>query len=132
MKTITLNFEQKKQLRELYGRYKSIKRKDYETREETIQARMEVKQEYTDSFSELKAAEISINDLPEYIYSKNQLLFIEDCEEQGLDVDFSYSGRGMFGNCCPAVRVYSHNDIKTKADTTMDSMGKGLVVYCEN
>lgn len=61
--------------------------------------------------------------------SENQRQFVKDAEECELDVDYNYSGRGMYGARCPAVRVGQANDIATKAKVSTDSMGRGMVVY---
>lgn len=63
--------------------------------------------------------------------SANQKQFVEDAEAQELDVDFGYSGRGMYGKTCPAVRVNSTSEFVTAATYKTDQMGKGLVMYAE-
>lgn len=117
----------KKQLKELYAYYKSIKREDYDDRDE-------FRNDYKEAFADLTKAmdEHGIADeydLLKIIYSPNQLQFIEDAESECLEVDYTYSGRCMYGDTCPAVRVDSHNDLKTKANTSIDSMGLGKVIY---
>jgi hypothetical protein len=67
--------------------------------------------------------------MPDYELSENQQLFVEDAEAQGHEVDYAYSGRGMYGRCCPAVTVDRAGTFGTKAETLSDSMGLGFVVY---
>jgi len=58
----------------------------------------------------------------------NQKLFIRAAKRAGLDV-YSYSGRGMYGDKCPAVTVSHAAAFKTRAKVSTDSMGKDVVVY---
>jgi len=67
-----------------------------------------------------------------YSLSDNQLQFCLDADEQGQEVNFNYSGRGMFGKSCPSVVVSDMNDMTTKARTRTDSMGLDLVIYAQN
>lgn len=59
----------------------------------------------------------------------NQQKFIDDARRQGHRVDFDYSGRGMFGATCPAVRLDSIHEFNTSAAVHTDNMGLGYVVY---
>ncbi len=68
--------------------------------------------------------------MPEKKLSANQKKFVRQAENAGLEVDFGYSGRGMYGETCPAVRVDYSDDFKTTANTCSDSMGRGIVIYC--
>jgi hypothetical protein len=61
--------------------------------------------------------------------SENQKLFVKDAERQGFEVDFEYSGRGMYGMECPAVRCNAPGEFGTKAGISSDAMGKGIVIY---
>jgi hypothetical protein len=65
----------------------------------------------------------------DYELSDNQKRFVADAEAQDCEVDYTYSGRGMYGQKCPAVRISSVGDFGTKASTSSDSMGLGFVVY---
>lgn len=65
-----------------------------------------------------------------YKLTHNQVKFLQDAEEQGLDISFDYSGRGMYDEKCPRVDVDDENEFVTKAKTRRDSMGLGLVIYC--
>lgn len=67
----------------------------------------------------------------EYSYelSTNQVRFIKDALEAGLEVEYSYSGRGMFGTRCPSVRVDNVHSLETNADVCTDQMGRGYVIY---
>lgn len=113
MKTdIKLLPEEKKDLRRLYGSYKNGFNGAA----------------FVNKINELGINKVSIEPL---IYSKNQLLFIKDAQDTDYEIDYGYSGRGMYGDCCPAIRCDSHNDITTKAKTQIDSMGKGIVIYAQ-
>lgn len=69
--------------------------------------------------------------MPEQL-SANQEQFVKSAKAQGLKVDFSYSGRGMFGKTCPSVIVESILDFKTKAKVCWDNMGLKYVLYAKN
>lgn len=114
---IYLRSEQKRELRQLYAAL--IHGSYYK----------EYQKEIATKFPEL--ADVPTFELPELIYSKNQLQFIADAEEANMVIDYGYSGRGMFGDYCPAVRCNSHNDFHTKAKTQIDSMGLGIVIYAQ-
>ena len=61
----------------------------------------------------------------------NQFLFVQEAEEQGLEVDYTYSGRFMYGATCPAVRLSMDDLIRVKftANVRQDDMGLGKVIY---
>jgi len=64
--------------------------------------------------------------------SDNQKLFVSDAEEQGFNVDYSYSGRGMYGKTCPSIIQERGGDrFGTKARTQEDSMGMDTVIYAQ-
>ena len=60
--------------------------------------------------------------------SDNQRQFVRDAQEQGLHIS-AYSGRGMEGKCCPAVRVEHEGDFKTTSSYYRDALGLGMVLY---
>jgi hypothetical protein len=65
--------------------------------------------------------------------TKNQKQFIRDAEEQGFDVDYDYSGRGMYGKTCPSIIEERYGSrFGTKASVRSDSMGLDTVIYCPN
>ena len=65
-----------------------------------------------------------------YELSDNQVQFCIDAEKDDLNIDFSYSGRGMSGRSCPSVTIEEYDDdFKTEADVEVDSMGRGKVIY---
>ncbi len=123
-----LNYTQKKALRNLYANYKSV-REDCETQEERKVAIDEINAEYEREYQPLTGKPIF--DIEGIIYSPNQRKFIEDAEAEGLEIDYGYGGRGMYGDVCPSVRCDSHNDLTTKAKTEIDSMGMGIVIYAQ-
>lgn len=62
-----------------------------------------------------------------YPLSDNQLRFCVDCEEQGLELNYTYSGRAMYGEQCPS--VVGTQGPETKADYLTDNMGREFVYY---
>ncbi len=64
--------------------------------------------------------------------SSNQKKFVKDIEAQGLKVDYSYSGRGMFGKTCPSVTMQNPSNLGTKAKTEIDHMGLGYIIYAQS
>jgi hypothetical protein len=65
-----------------------------------------------------------------YELSENQHQFLADAANCYADVDFGYSGRGMYGRLCPAVTVYDRT-FSTSANVCEDSMGLGVVIYAK-
>jgi len=63
--------------------------------------------------------------------SDNQKQFVKDAEDQGFEVEYDYSGRGMYGKTCPAVRLANIADFRTEAGYCSDSMGLGYIVYAK-
>ena len=137
-----LSYDEKEKLRIIFGYYKALNKRDFDTKEEYF---IEIENTKKDLVKEhekfvayivetykCKAPEDAMWYLPEYIYSENQLLFIEDAENQGHKIIYNYSGRGMYSDCCPAIFCDNHNDLKTKANTKIDSMGLGIVIYAQN
>lgn len=70
-----------------------------------------------------------LQDSEKYTLSANQAKFCNDAEDEGLEIDFMYSGRGMYGRYCPAVRLDRGERFGTKAKVSEDGMGLGSVVY---
>lgn len=67
----------------------------------------------------------------ELVLNPRQKAFVKKCEKEGLEIDMSYSGRGMFGRRCPAVRLDSLAEFPGNPHTySTDQMGLGVVVYC--
>lgn len=61
----------------------------------------------------------------------HQKKFVKTCENAGLKVYYTYSGRGMFGQTCPAVNVDSLSEFPGNPHKFLiDQMGLGYVVYC--
>lgn len=110
---------EKKQLRQLYADYKTADTKEWKN---------DCIQEFQENFPNL---DIHILDLPEYIYSSNQLQFIEDAENSCHEVNYGYSGRGMYGDVCPSVICEDYSDFKTLSDVRTDSMGLSVVIYAQ-
>lgn len=66
-----------------------------------------------------------------YELSENQKEFVAAALREGYEIDYSYSGRGMYGHQCPAVRLGSGEDFNPSAEHKVDSMGRGSVVYAQ-
>jgi hypothetical protein len=62
--------------------------------------------------------------------SGSQATFVDLALQLGLDVDYDYSGRGMYGATCPAVRVEYLHEFPMHTEYHTDGMGLGHVVYC--
>lgn len=62
-----------------------------------------------------------------YSLSDAQKKFIRKAKREGFEVDFTYSGRGMFGKQCPAV-ICNAGEFGFKG-AAHDQMGKGVVIY---
>lgn len=90
--------------------------------EEGIRAKL------ADAMCDFEAADHVIKNAP-YELTVNQMTFVKDAVTQGVEVDFSYSGRGMYGKVCPAVRLDEFEAFGTKVEYSEDSMGKGRVLY---
>ncbi len=119
-------FKGKKLLRSRYAWLKGLRLRDFDNRAEYLTERLRMQTEINALF------EVMLVDVPKIIYSQNQLQFIDDAENCGLDIDYGYSGRGMYGDTCPAVRIDHPSEIITKAKWVMDGMGLGVVVYAQN
>lgn len=65
-------------------------------------------------------------------WSDNQKQFIDDALQQGLEVDYSYSGRCMYGETCPSVRVDCVTELNSESNYKWDQMGLGYVLYCSH
>lgn len=61
--------------------------------------------------------------------SENQKAFVRAAERAGYDVDYTYSGRGMFGDTCPSIVVPRGRTFSTRARVEQDSLGLDTVVY---
>jgi hypothetical protein len=64
--------------------------------------------------------------------SENQEKFVDDAENQGFDIIWDYSGRGMYGAECPAIVIGRDQYFSTKAKVRHDSMGLDRVIYAPN
>ena len=65
-----------------------------------------------------------------YPLTDNQYKFVKDVENQGFEIYFTYSGRGMYGEKCPAVDLHPIERLMTDAEYYQDSMGRDTVLYC--
>lgn len=116
----------KKEIKKLLRQLSYIEPDDFETRLEYINAKKVAKHTL------LEAAGVSdLDEVYQLVYSANQIQFIEDAEKCGLRVDHSYSGRGMYGDTCPAVRVDDMSELTTTARWVWDNMGLGYVMYAQ-
>ena len=64
--------------------------------------------------------------------SENQKLFVKDAEAQGFEVEYTYSGRAMYGATCPSIIVFGMGEFGTKATTCWDNMAMDFVVYAKD
>jgi len=60
--------------------------------------------------------------------SDRQKEFVAKAFDEDWEVDFSYSGRGMYGVTCPAVRTNSPGEFGFRGANS-DGMGLGQVIY---
>lgn len=65
-----------------------------------------------------------------YVLSESQKRFARKAKKEGFPVDYNYSGRGMFGRRCPAVRCNA-GEFGYKG-AAQDQMRKGVVIYMPN
>lgn len=66
-------------------------------------------------------------------YSANQKKFIRLAKKSNLEIDYTYSGRGMYGKTCPCVRVDSLSEWQGNPHQfQIDNMGLGFVIYAQN
>lgn len=61
--------------------------------------------------------------------TEKQIRFIIDALDSGLEVK-TYSGRFMYGEYCPSVRVDHPSELRTHVPYRQDQFGLGLVLYC--
>lgn len=63
--------------------------------------------------------------------SDNQKRFVNSARRAGHTVDYGYSGRGMYGRTCPAVRLRRGDEWRPGRGVQFqtDGMGLGTVVY---
>lgn len=127
--TINLTHEQTRKLKNLYNEYQAPVNDEDLSYKEVNEIRDECEEAFRQQFPDLAAAGYKLMSSADLIYSKNQLQFIEDAQDASLDIDYSYSGRGMYGDSCPAVRVDYVGDFDTSANVHVDSMGLGVVIY---
>ena len=59
-----------------------------------------------------------------------QKSFVKKCKKAGLEVDYTYSGRGMFGATCPSVVCKLEEFPGNPHIYSVDNMGLDYVVYC--
>lgn len=71
-------------------------------------------------------------DKPNYELTKTQKAFVRKAEAEGFKIDYGYSGRCMYGRCCPAVRL-GRDEIGAFGfrGASSDAMGLGQVIYME-
>lgn len=66
-------------------------------------------------------------DKPNYELSDKQKSFVRKAKKEGFEVNYSYSGRGMFGRKCPSV-VCRRGEFGFKG-CSVDNMGLDMVYY---
>jgi hypothetical protein len=80
-------------------------------------------------FTDFEEAKKEYEEQAGYELSEKQVRFCVEAEEQGCDIDFNYSGRGMFGRKCPAVITDEDTEFNPTMRVQRDSMGTGAVIY---
>ena len=73
----------------------------------------------------------TLSEEEQYALSENQAKFCNDADKGGFEIDWAYSGRGMYGRLCPAVVVETSHDFATKSKVREDSMGRDIVIYAQ-
>lgn len=67
---------------------------------------------------------------PPYYLKPRQIEFVKAAEAQGFEVDYTYSGRGMYGRRCPAVRLgRDEQGAFGFRGASLDGLGLGSVIY---
>ena len=121
-----------------------VSRKEYRMRKYTIEEILELldNEEFQQWFKDTDRVTITyrsltdkINELiPEeeidapYELTEKQKAFVRAVEAEGLEVYYTYSGRGMFGRQCPAVNLDGGESFGFRG-SSQDSMGLGTVIY---
>jgi len=89
-----------------------------------------------DGFIELSDYNVSdtiheevLEDLEKRMLSDNQEQFVQDALAQGLEVNYDYSGRGMYGRTCPSVKLDRYDHFDSDTSYSKDSLGMGIVYY---
>lgn len=127
-KKVELDREQKNKLRRLFADYQSQYNSDDWEDEGGWSAFSLWRKAIFEDMKELSGLD-DVDDIAANIWTANQLKFVRECEEEGHEIDWTYSGRGMFGEICPAVRCDSESEIQTTAKYLTDGMGLGIVCY---
>ena len=63
--------------------------------------------------------------------SANQKAFVRAAKRAGHDVFYTYSGRGMYGDRCPAFVTSPWAPFKSRARFQTDNMGRDVVIYAQ-
>lgn len=80
-------------------------------------------------------AETELEDLlkdVEYKLTDNQREFAIAALDAGLEINFDYSGRNMYGRECPSVVVPNLKAFHPSAEHKTDNMGYDYVIYAPN
>jgi hypothetical protein len=85
-----------------------------------------------DALNLINEAQSEFDNAP-YELSENQKQFVADALEQNFEVNFDYSGRGMYGKLCPSITVERYEEnIVTEASVKKDALGLDSVVYAQD
>lgn len=129
---VVLTSSQKRELRSLYGKYmnavEGIDVDEFETSDDKRDYIETLVGEYQQKFPQLKQ---KLETVDELIYSANQLQFIEDVRNCSVLMDWTYSGRAMYGDVCPSVILKDRSQIGTSATILSDNMGLDTVIYAK-
>lgn len=129
-KKVELDSEVKKKLRRMYAEYHTQYEYGDWVNEGGWGAFSAWQQSVLDDMKLLSGLD-DIDDIGANIWTANQMKFARECQDDGHEINWTYSGRGMFGAICPAVRCDSENEIHTTAKYQTDGMGLGVVCYAQ-
>jgi hypothetical protein len=105
-----MTIQEKESLLSIYSSYKRCTHKFYDDKEDIIADKKEIINHYLQYFPELAQKGITIDHLPELLYTKNQISFIEDMEEHfDFQINYkdclNYDWADIDGDICPSVIV---------------------------
>jgi hypothetical protein len=102
--------QEKESLYEIYSSYKRCNNKFYDNKEDIIADKKEIISHYITYFPELAQKGITIDHLPEILYTRNQIIFLQDMEDHfDFEINykdcFNYDWADIDGDICPSVIV---------------------------
>lgn len=123
-------------LRKIYADYKNIRMynkgsdsPNYFSKEEMIEYKKDIVNKYIQEYTELAQNGITLDHLPEFIYTENQNKFINDIEESNLPVDIDYAYYTKYHEFCPAVTLDDVSYLSTKSSVLVEDIGDEMIIY---